>query len=148
MYMTADEVVDTLVDVTSKNGNFLLDIGPRADGSIPAIMQTRLRETGDWLKTNGEAVYGTTYWSRMAAQGPLRFTVKQNEAFYITSLTEPAAQVVVDAPAPIRAGDRVTMLGYGSALPWRWENGKLVIDVPPAARAAGKWAWTFKVSYR
>lgn len=146
LYMTADEVVDTLVDVTSKNGNFLLDIGPRADGSIPEIMQTRLRETGAWLKTNGESVYGTTYWSRMAAQGPLRFTVKQNEAFYVTSLTEPGAQVVVDAPVPIRAGDRVTMLGYGPSLSWRWDNGKLVIDVPPAAKAAGKWAWTFKIS--
>ena len=148
MYMTADEVVDTLVDVTSKNGNFLLDIGPRADGSIPEIMSTRLRETGEWLTVNGEAIYGTTYWSRMAAKGPLRFTVKQNEAFYITSLEEPGAQVVVDAPIPARPGDRVTMLGYDENLKWRWENGKLVIDVPPDARAAGKWAWTFKVTYR
>lgn len=148
MYMTADEVVDTLVDVTSKNGNFLLDIGPRADGSIPEIMQTRLRETGDWLRVNGEAIYGTTYWSRMAAQGPLRFTVKQNEAFYITSLEEPGEQVVVDAPVPVRTGDRVTMLGYDGTLSWRWQAGKLVIDVPAAARAAGDWAWTFKVAYR
>lgn len=146
MYMTADEVVNTLVDVTSKNGNFLLDIGPRADGSIPAIMQTRLRETGDWLKVNGEAIYGTTYWSRMAAQGPLRFTVKQNEAFYITSLDEPGDQVVVDAPVPIRAGDHVTMLGYEGSLKWTRQNGKLTIDVPAAARAAGKYAWTFKIS--
>jgi alpha-L-fucosidase len=97
---------------------------------------------------NGEAVYGTTYWSRMAARGPLRFTVKQNEAFYITSLEEPGAQVVVDAPVPIRAGDRVTMLGYGKSLKWTWQNGKLVIDVPAEARAAGKWAWTFKVTNR
>ncbi|MFL6124521.1 alpha-L-fucosidase [Actinophytocola sp.] len=148
LYMTADEVVDTLVDVTSKNGNFLLDIGPRADGSIPDIMQTRLRETGDWLTTNGESIYGTTYWSRMAAQGPLRFTVKQNEAFYITSLQEPGAQVVVDAPVPIRPGDRVTMLGYGKPLRWTQQNGKLVIDVPTAASAAGKYAWTFKVTYQ
>jgi alpha-L-fucosidase len=148
LYMTADEVVDTLVDVTSKNGNFLLDIGPRADGSIPDIMRTRLRETGDWLRVNGEAIYGTTYWSRMAAQGPLRFTVRQNEAFYVTSLDEPGAQVVVDAPVPVRAGDRVTMLGYGGSLNWAWRNGKLVIDVPAEARAAGRWAWTFKVTYR
>jgi len=146
MYMTADEVVDTLVDVTSKNGNFLLDIGPRADGTIPEIMQTRLRETGDWLKVNGEAIYGTTYWSRMAAQGPLRFTVKQNEAFYITSLDEPGDQVVVDAPVPVRPGDHVTMLGHTGSLKWTQQNGKLVIDVPAAARAAGRYAWTFKIS--
>src|SRR6476469_2448251 len=148
LYMTADEVVDTLVDVTSKNGNFLLDIGPRADGWIPDLMRTRLRETGDWLRVNGEAIYGTTYWSRMAAQGPLRFTGRQNEAFYVTSLDEPGAQVVVDAPVPVRAGDRVTMLGYGGNLNWTRQNGKLVIDVPAEARAAGRWAWTFKVTYR
>jgi alpha-L-fucosidase len=147
MYMTADEVVDTLVDVTSKNGNFLLDIGPKADGSIPEIMRTQLLETGEWLKVNGEAVYGTTYWARMAAQGPLRFTVRQNEAFYVTSLEEPGDQLVVDAPVPIRDGDRVTMLGYSGSLQWtQRDDGKLVIDVPAAARAAGKWAWTFKIS--
>jgi alpha-L-fucosidase len=147
MYMTADEIVHTLVDTNSKNGNFLLDIGPRADGSIPEIMQTRLRETGAWLKVNGESIYGTTYWSRMAAQGPLRFSVKQNEAFYITSLERPGNQVTVDAPIPVRAGDRVTMLGYnGPDLKWTQQNGKLVIDVPEAARAAGGNAWVFKIA--
>jgi alpha-L-fucosidase len=147
MYMTADEVVDTLADITSKNGNFLLDIGPRADGTIPEIMQTRLREAGTWLKTNGEAVYGTTYWSRMAAQGPLRFSVKQNEAFYITSLERPGDQIVVDAPVPIRDGDKVTMLGYrGPDLKWTKQNGKLVITVPEAAKASGQYAWVLKIA--
>jgi alpha-L-fucosidase len=148
MYMTADEVVDTLVDVASKNGNFLLDIGPRADGSIPEIMRTRLLETGEWLEVNGEAIYGTTYWSRMAAQGPLRFTVKQNEAFYVTSLEAPGDRVVVDAPVPIRDGDRVTMLGHDRSLKWTMQDGKLVIEVPEAARAAGRWAWTFRITPR
>jgi alpha-L-fucosidase len=148
MYMTANEVVDTLADTNSKNGNFLLDIGPRADGSIPEIMQTRLRETGAWLKTNGESIYGTTYWSRMAAQGQLRFSVKPNEAFYITSLDRPGNQVVVDAPIPIRPGDHVTMLGHdGPSLKWTQQNGKLLIDVPETAKNAGQLAWVFKISH-
>ncbi len=83
-YMTAEEVVQTLVDIVSKNGNFLLDIGPKADGTIPAIMEQRLRETGRWLAVNGESVYGTTYWAQMAQLGDLRFSVKQGEAFYIS----------------------------------------------------------------
>ncbi|MFL6076914.1 MAG: alpha-L-fucosidase [Mycobacteriales bacterium] len=148
-YMTADQVVDSLVDIVSKNGNFLLDIGPRADGTIPEIMQTRLRETGAWLKVNGEAIYGTTYWSRMAQQGDLRFTVKPNKAFYLTSLVRPGSQVVVDAPVPIRAGDTVSLLGYrGGALHWTQAGGRLVIDVPPAAQQSGRYAWTFKIAYR
>src|SRR5262249_38889188 len=148
LYMTADQVVQTLVDITSKNGNFLLDIGPRADGTIPEIMQLRLHEAGAWLATNGESIYGATYWSRMAQQGPLRFTVKPNEAFYITSLYRPGRQIIVDGPVPIRAGDEVTMLGYsGPTLQWIQEGGQLIIDVPDEAIEAGEHAWVFKIAY-
>lgn len=144
-YMTTEEVVHTLVDVTSKNGNFLLDIGPNFDGTIPAVMQQRLRQTGEWLAVNGEAIRGTTFWSRMAEAGSLRFTVKQGEAFYIHSLEAPGATLVVPAPVPIRPGDRVTMLGYGRPLEWNVSGGALHIAVPPAARRAGRHAWVFKV---
>jgi alpha-L-fucosidase len=147
-YMTAEEVVQSLVDIVSKNGNFLLDIGPRADGTIPEIMQTRLRETGRWLRTNGEAIYDTTYWSRMAQLGEdLRFTVRQNEAFYIHSLTAPGARLTVEAPVPIRGGDKVTMLGHDRPLTWTVSGGSLVIDVPEAARKAGQYVWVFKVEW-
>lgn len=148
-YMTTEEVVRSLVDIVSKNGNFLLDIGPRADGTIPEIMETRLRETGRWLKTNGEAIYDTTYWSRMAELGEdLRFTVKQNKAFYIHSLTAPGSKLTVEAPVPIRSGDKVTMLGYHRPLTWTVSNGALVIDVPEAARKAGQYVWVFKVAWQ
>ncbi|MER6081569.1 alpha-L-fucosidase [Streptomyces sp. NPDC001833] len=147
-YMTTEEVVHSLVDIVSKNGNFLLDIGPRADGTIPEIMQTRLRETGAWLAVNGEAIYGTTYWSRMAELGDdLRFTVRPDEAFYIHSLTRPGARLTVEAPVPIRAGDKVTMLGHGRPLTWKVTDGALVVDVPEAARTAGQHAWVFKVDW-
>lgn len=146
-YMTAEEIIHTLVDIVSKNGNFLLDIGPKADGTIPAIMERRLREAGAWLKVNGEAIYGTTYWSRMAQLGEdLRFTVKP-DAFYIHSLAEPGATLTVAAPVPVREGDKVTMLGYPRPLNFTIRNGALVIDVPAAARRAGEHAWVFKVTW-
>ncbi|MEW2292844.1 alpha-L-fucosidase [Streptomyces sp. NPDC006743] len=147
-YMTAEEVVHSLVDIVSKNGNFLLDIGPRADGTIPEIMQTRLRETGRWLRTNGEAVYDTTYWSRTAQLGAdLRFTVRPGEAFYIHSLARPGAKLTVEAPVPIRPGDKVTMLGHDRPLTWTVRGGALVVDVPEAARRAGRYAWVFKIEW-
>ncbi|WP_328611942.1 alpha-L-fucosidase [Amycolatopsis sp. NBC_00345] len=146
-YMTAEEVVRTLVDIVSKNGNFLLDIGPDFDGTIPAVMQNHLRDAGAWLKVNGESIYGTTYWSRMAQLGDLRFTVKQNSSFYISSLVAPGSRLVVDAPVPIKPGDRVTMLGHRGRLSWHQTDGSLVIDVPPAAREAGRYVWVFKVDW-
>jgi alpha-L-fucosidase len=146
-YMTAEEVVHSLVDIVSKNGNFLLDIGPNFDGTIPQVMQDRLRATGAWLRVNGESIYGTTYWSRLAQVGNLRFTVKQNEAFYISSLEQPGDKLIVEAPVPIRPHDRVSMLGYPHTLDWTIQNGSLVINVPSAARRAGQYAWVFKITW-
>ncbi|MDN3355123.1 alpha-L-fucosidase [Actinomadura sp. DC4] len=148
-YMTAEDAVQDLVDIVSKNGNFLLDIGPRADGTIPQVMQDRLRAIGAWLKVNGESVYGTSYWSREASAGDdIRFTVAPNKAFYITSFARPGGQVTVNAPVPVRAGQRITLLGSdGKPLKWTASNGTLTIDVPPAARRTGQYAWVFKVDW-
>lgn len=63
-YKSARKLVLLLVDTVSRGGNLLLDIGPRADGAIPVIMQQRLVEVGDWLRVNGEAIYGTRYAGR------------------------------------------------------------------------------------
>lgn len=63
-YKSARELLLVLCDLVSRGGNFLLDIGPSGDGRIPVIMQQRLLEIGDWLKVNGEAIYGTRYSGR------------------------------------------------------------------------------------
>ncbi len=63
-YKTGREFIFTLIDLVSRGGNLLLDIGPAADGTIPPIMEQRLLEIGDWLKVNGEAIYGTRFAGR------------------------------------------------------------------------------------
>src|SRR5205814_1462088 len=62
VYHTGRELVFILVDTVSRGGNLLLDIGPNTDGTIPVIMEQRLKEIGDWMKINGEAIYGAKPW--------------------------------------------------------------------------------------
>ena len=61
-YNSTQSLIIALIDKVSRGGNFLLDIGPDEHGKIPPIMQERLLEIGDWLKINGEAIYGTSRW--------------------------------------------------------------------------------------
>jgi alpha-L-fucosidase len=59
-FKPVETVVRNLVDIASKGGNFLLNVGPTGEGVIPAGSASRLREVGAWLKVNGEAIHGTT----------------------------------------------------------------------------------------
>ena len=70
-YKSSREIICTLVDVVSKNGHLLLNIGPKADGTIPEGDRQILLDMASWMKVNGEAVRGSKVW-RKSMEGPTR----------------------------------------------------------------------------
>lgn len=71
VYKNTEEILWDLIDVISKNGVLLLNVGPKADGRIPQEEQQLLREIGEWMACNGEAVYDTVSW-KIYGEGPVR----------------------------------------------------------------------------
>ena len=89
------ELIRLLVDIVSKNGNLLLNVGPMADGTIPAVQVELLRGLGRWLSTYGEAIYGTRPWHRAEATtnraGSVRFTQRVDGTTIYALLMDPTA---------------------------------------------------------
>jgi alpha-L-fucosidase len=157
-YMTAKEIVYSLVDIVSKNGNFLLDIGPRADGTIVQVEMDNLRQAGKWIKRHGEAIFNTTYWfiqSEVTGASDIRFT-QTDDAFYILFLKKPVIQngvIVVDAPIPAVERDKLELLGVAGGDDLAWDIDKVGsrsrfrIRITNDLLAKDEFCWVFKISY-
>lgn len=149
-YLNATSIVQTLVDTVSKNGNFLLDIGPMHNGSIPTIMSTGLREAGSWVIPHGDSIFGTRYWSVTPGLGNFRYTTSQ-DAFYIHYMATPPSTLVITDPVPWLPSDTVSVLGGkhdGKVIhAQKASDGSLSLKLTDDIISGDKYVWTFKISY-
>lgn len=155
-FKSANELIDVLVDIVAKNGLMLLNVPPNPDGSIPEEMASLLKEMGEWLEINGDAIYGTRPWT-VFGEGPtrlsegghkveetlkiaytnrdIRYTKRSDKEFFAIVMDDPAEKIVMKTLSThIGALNseilKVELLGSDEKIAWERNETGLVIDVP------------------
>lgn len=151
-YTPAKELIRLLISTVARGGNLLLDIGPAADGTIPVIMQQRLIDIGQWLKRNGEAIYGTRAFIRdkkdegiNPATNKDMFFTRKGKDLYVICTTWPGGNIVLKN-LRLKADVRATIPGTNAVVGLRGSGNNTVIIPPGLGPDDYQHAYVFKLS--
>lgn len=143
-YSSSQKLIHTLISIVAGGGNFLLNIGPTADGRIPVIMQQRLSDMGDWLRVNGTAIYGTRKATGLvqSAEKHHHFTENQENIYLLaTKWTDKIELQSSFQPKSIK------LLGYEGNIKFTYKQGKIVLICPTFTpeNIPSLHAWAFEI---
>ncbi len=144
-YKTAGEIIKKLVDIVSKGGNYLLNIGPGPDGEWHEEAYSRLKEIGSWIKINGEAIYGTRMYKVFGEGDRIRYTqTKDGKTKYVFLFEYPDQKTVLTKLA-MNTGDKIQLLSTGQKLNWKQTTEDIEIILPEAGKSSSANVWVLKV---
>jgi alpha-L-fucosidase len=131
-WKTPETLIRNLVTIAARGGNYLLNVGPTPEGEIPAEAVERLNAMGEWMKVNGEAIYGTERGMIYPAWGEcIRKDNKRNTTLYLAVFEWPAdGKLTLDVEYTPK---KASLLAGGQKLSWEKTAAGVVIEVPPTA---------------
>ena len=151
-WKSTEELLYWIVEIASKGGNYLLNVGPKADGTFPGESIQRLKEVGKWMKVNGEAIYGSDRW-KTSREGPtqidmagtqyreehgfqadftaedLWFTKKGDNLYVISFVWPENEKLVINSLNEQDKIENIQLLGSDSKLKWSKNNDSVAVDL-------------------
>ncbi|KAF5349105.1 hypothetical protein D9756_009517 [Leucocoprinus leucothites] len=160
-YKNATTIIQTLVDIVSKNGNFLLDVGPNAEGEIIAPMANNLLDAGRWIDYAGECVFDTDFWFQTSqdltpvnsTEAGVRFTTTPTSFCAIAFNQPTGGELVIQKRLPLLPGDKVFLMHPDPSvkqteLQWNvTEDGRTTIQVTDEQAQGVRNAWAFQIQF-
>lgn len=145
-YKPAKEIIEKLVDIVSKGGNYLLNIGPGPDGELDSNAYTRLKEIGAWIKVNGEGIYGSRMYKVFKEGDSIRYTQsKDGKTKYIFLFGFPKEKLSL-SEISLSKKSVLQLLGSTKKLAWKQNGNKVEIDVPTSLKKVTDYVWVIKVT--
>jgi alpha-L-fucosidase len=145
VYKPANELIEKLVDIVSKGGNFLLNIGPGPNGALDDTAYLRMKQLGEWMNVNGTAIYNTRAYNSFSEGNNIRFTQSKDGKTQYIFLFEFPKDTVTIHKLPFVKNTTVQMLGSNKKLQWKNTNGAVQIKIPAAQRTVTDHVWVLKV---
>ena len=149
-WKSAEMLIHNLVDIIAKGGNYLLNVGPTAEGLIPAESVERLAEMGEWIRVNEEAIYKTQRFEHYKEGEKIRYIQdKKGKYVYAVAFEWPGESFDLNYAKP-KEGSKIELLGYSGKLDWEYslEEGLKIImpeELADPKKRPCKYAWVFKM---
>ena len=150
-YKSTRKLIHLLVDIVAKGGNFLLNIAPTANGDYEDIAYERLKEIGDWMKINSEAIYNS-HPIQPYKEGKICFTQLPDGTTYALYLADENENVlpkkIILTEYNLTPNYRIKLLGSETELNWKKTETGFEIIIPSSLRnnLPCNYAWTFRIS--